>query len=212
MSMSLSQGQYFDQRQAPALELRCALYRTVGDIELLSLHRIRTRIKSLNVHDLTRKKLVGEILRENADYRKQFKNNWYCLTPTGLDNAIAQTLEFLDQTSISSLNHLSEGLMKTMLTKEMQKCLKTQELKMKGWFADNYDELIYDTTTKIPFAVVQKLRGYFQAWAFKQTNPFSESILDFVETVAKEEGLNTEKFTDYQDVWAELQKRDIRRN
>lgn len=183
---------------------------TVGEVELLSLHRIRSRIPTLDVHPVTRGYLVGELMEENRQYREDAGHNRYCITPDHLDSAVETTMGYLRDNTAAALASMRDPLQATpadvilRLEEITSQALETQDKKMREWFVDNYDSLIYDTNGNIPFAVVMALRGQLQAWAFQRINPFTNPMTDVIEGIVKGKGLDPEKFEDHMDMWKYL--------
>ncbi len=209
MSMSLCCGQAL--MQVPELTQGLILdYNVTGDIDLFSLHRIKHRIPTLDLHPLVRARLINEILKENAEYRKEQKNARYCLTASGVDNAVHQTVDALRTRLRGDLTRITDEDFKDQFRSVCVSAIETQDSKMRTWFADNYDNLLYDQSGKIPFPVVLAMRQRFRRWASERNFSFNEDILMFIEEVATSVGINTKKYPDYKSIWEELKSERYR--
>lgn len=97
MSMGFSMSFGMSLRQEQRLEQKITVpFDTAGDVDLLSLHRIRTRIPSMTfgpgVHKTApRDMLSRNLMEENARYRREQNHKRYCITPNGLNTAIDNT-------------------------------------------------------------------------------------------------------------------------
>lgn len=203
MSMGLRQMQTCSLR--PELKQIVVLhYRDAGDLELLSLHRIRHRIDSLSVHPDVRKKLVLELMRENQSYREANDKEWYCVTPNALDRATAVTKGYLEDITRSGVMVQDNERIKAVLWKVLSGKINEQDRTIRQWFMDNYDSLIYDTNGKIPYPIVMGMRGQLSKWAIGQTNPFSQPIGEFIEETARSVGLDPEAYDGPDEIWEKL--------
>ncbi len=179
-------------------------YETIGDLELLSLHRIKNRIHSLGSDSLVRKKLIGELIRVNEEYKKETGNNWMCITPSGLDEAVLGTTEYLSSQMELGISTLDDQNYKAIFKKVLGEKLDGEVNIMKNWFVKNYDNILYKVDGKIPYSVVLKMRERFSTWALNNTNPFSEPIGELIEEVALSSGINSNDYDSYKDLWKDL--------
>lgn len=205
--LSLTLAPIQSLRQIQRLELP---YQTVGDIELFSLHRIKNRIISLDVHPLTRGKLVRRLLGENRDYRERMHCQKLCVTFGGLEASFDDTIEYLREQVKLGLGTLDDKALREVLGARMEELVDRQQTKIRRWFRDNYDNLIYDQSSTIPFPIIIRMRRRFSAWALGNSGVSSESIYDVIEEAAKEVGINPDSYESYEGLWEDL--REIKNN
>jgi hypothetical protein len=193
-------------RQRMGLHLSQYIYETSGELELLSLHRIKNRISSLDVDPDVKDRLVSELIRENQAYRRDHNNKWSCITPIGLDNAVSGTRKFLEEHVELGFGTLDNGELQEVLRQQMYSAVDVQEKKIKEWFYRHYEEIIYDTSRRIPYPVLMQMRGQLGLWAMKNTNPFQQPIEDLVSDAARSVGLDPDKYATPENVWEALGK------
>ena len=68
----------------------------------------------------------------------------------------------------------------------------------KAWFDERSEQILYDTSGKIPWAVVCRLRQNLSAWIAGAANPFGADIEDAIVEIARGEGIRS---TDPGDAW-----------
>jgi len=141
MNLSLSLKQSYKLEQKLVMKSR---YVTSGDLELLSLHRIKNRIHSLDIESPLKSKLIGELIRENREYRKISKNKWNCITPISLDVAVDNTYNFLKDQVKLGVETIDDIQVKSVLNKFLFNKAKEQNGNIKKWFSNNYDKILYD--------------------------------------------------------------------
>lgn len=178
----------------------------IGELELFSLHRIRHKIPGLDVHAGVRGKLIEELIRENQEYQQMYKNKKLCVPVLGVNNAIDVTTNFLIDYSLEALDTIKDSEVRLVVKDRMYPAIKIQEARMKTWFADNFDDLLYDTQGKIPFPVVLAMRKRFGEWAKGQDVNFHQPVIELLEEVASSVGLNTKAYNNYQDIWDDLKE------
>ena len=193
------------QRLNPGLKLVITMpYVTSGDLELLSLHRIKNRIGGLDVNEQVRRKLVEELVIANDGYRESSGNNWMCLTPSLLESSVEGVNVFLNRHARLVASVTKDKRLQDMARKQVKSIYD----KMRGWFSQNYDELLYDMSRRIPYPIVRKMRDRFRLWATENIAIFSEPIGDLIKEAAVDEGLNPDDYKEVEDLWAELKKRE----
>ena len=107
-----------------------------GDLELLSLHRIKNRINNLDVHPEVRQKLIVNLVRENQEYKQTSGNNWSCITPTSLDNAVYSTIAYLRK-KLDLYDLKNQKVKIDFLCNDIEICLRYYQLTNKDnktWF------------------------------------------------------------------------------
>jgi len=168
---------------------------TSGDIPLYSMHRISRRLqqKPPEIPDSLIRILSQSLIAANAVYRQNTGNNWNCLTSNNLVGAIGHVDRKLAGVMTVTRMRRPEDLetdqeLKELLDKQRQEYLGL----IKGWFKENYDELLYITNGKIPWAIIRRLERGLASWISGVINPFSEDIDQMVLMVAKEEGVIAE--------------------
>ncbi|MAG39977.1 hypothetical protein CMI41_03345 [Candidatus Pacearchaeota archaeon] len=195
------------QRQAPYQSQRQALtlpYETVGDLELFSLHRIKNRIGTLGVHETTRNTLVTNLLKENQKYRELTTSKKYCVTFQGVDSAFDRTVDFLRKQSAMGLKTIKDQEVREELSSRITEALAEQGVKIRSWFDSNYDGLIYDQSSKIPFPVIRQMRKSFSAWASGNIGITLGAIGDLIAAAAKEEGIDPKRYGSDEELWEDL--------
>ena len=179
-------------------------YSTAGELELLSLHRIRTRIGSMQVDAGVRDYLVKELADQNREYIKDTGKNWRCITPNGLDTAVSGLEEYLKESIDRGIATIDGKANQQELQTLLYPAIETQVTKVKTWFTEQYDNILYDTSGTIPYSVVMALRKKFSAWVMTKSNPFSEPIEGVIEEAARDQGLNPDDYDSYEDIWKKL--------
>ncbi|PIN91274.1 hypothetical protein COU57_01330 [Candidatus Pacearchaeota archaeon CG10_big_fil_rev_8_21_14_0_10_32_14] len=206
LSMTLSMSPRLEQRQDMELSANIFLGDYSGDIALLSLHKIKNRIPSLDIDKGVRSKLVKQLLKENREYRNEIGKSWNCITPIRLDNAVHSTREYLENTVETALSTYEPRNIVPRLREIMTGKVKEQDDKIKRWFVDHYDEILYDMDGKIPYAMVQRMREQLSTWSLGHENPFYTPIEDFVVETAKAKGLFYHPSMSTQDVFDALKE------
>jgi hypothetical protein len=195
---------------APRLEQRVTqtqlLYETVGDIELYSLHRIRTQLPTLGVHERTRQFLLRRLLAENAHYREQGRHGKYCVTGEHIENATNETMEFLKNEADLGLATILEEPTRDKVKAFMESKLKEQETKIKAWFTENWDALYYNMDSKLPWPIVQQLRRKLQGWAAGNAGAWYQDIGEFTQEVGNVNGLQFNSETPPEELWDALRE------
>jgi len=207
-SPTMSMGMSMSLRLEPRLVLTQsqALYETSGDLELLSLHRIKNRIPTMQVHDIVKRKLVTELIRENQEYQRVAKNKKMCITPNALDNAVYATGDFLAEQRNLGLATVDDLKQRSAFERLMTKQIGVQTNVIKNWFSDNYDQLIYDMEAKIPWPIIVRMRAQLGRWALGETNPFNQPIEQLIEETASFVGLNPNNYDSSVEMWDALKK------
>jgi hypothetical protein len=203
--MALSLGCSVELRQELAPR-QLLLYDTAGEVELFSLHRIRSRIRGLDVHFAVRGKLVHELLARNAEYQRIYGNQKLCVTAGDVDSSVYGTVKAIEERNKSDLSQVVDMTIRAKIKDVFEDRRAVQQQKMRQWFADNYDRLLYDTSSRIPFPVVLAMRRRFFKWANQQDFDFNEPIQELIEEAASSVGLDTREYTDYKDVWEALKR------
>jgi dsDNA-specific endonuclease/ATPase MutS2 len=190
MSCSLRQAIEFTQ------SLSQTLGETWGDIPVYSLHKIKNLLKKIGIKispDM-QKLLIETLIRANQIYREQSGNNYNCLTSNNLVWAIEQ----IDQSLKDLIQQINanvgqeNALAAQMLTKSLEdKRSRAMEI-IKNWFHDNYERLLYDMSSHIPWPIIQKLRYSLLIWKMGAINPFVQDIEEVILEVAEAQGIQTD--------------------
>ena len=204
----MSLGMRMSLSLAPKLELvqTQALYETSGDLELLSLHRIKNRIPTMQVHEAVKGKLITELIRENQEYQRTAKNKKMCITPAALDNAVYKTRDYLVEQMNLGLTTVDDMARRAAFQRLMSQQIKSQTGVIKNWFSGNYDELIYDMEAKIPWPIIVRMREKLGQWALGNTNPFHQPIEDLISETACSVGLNPDNYDSTEEMWDVLKR------
>jgi len=202
--MNFGLGMRLEPRQELELVQSMILYETAGDLELLSLHRIKNRMTSMNVHTTVRVKLISELFKENQEYQRVAKNKKMCITPTGLDNAVYNTRDYLIDQMNLGLATVDDRKIQEAAKNVMSKQVENQTGIIRTWFSKNYDQLIYDMEAKIPWPIIVRMRGKLSQWALGNTNPFNQPIEELIEETAVSVGLDPEDYDTPEQIWDKL--------
>ncbi len=193
--------------QAIGLPLNLVLsYETAGDLELLSLHRIRNRINSLTIDGQVKQVLVAELVKENQEYIESSGRNWRCITPRSLDTAVDNTRNYLTERTNLAVASIDDLAARSKIRSALEAAVSAQDKKIRTWFANNYDHLIYNTDGEIPFPIVRMMRDAFAVWALGKANPFHEPIEDVISRAATASGINPDDYDSYETVWEQLKE------
>ena len=192
------------QEQALVLGLRQSFGESSGDIPIYSLHRIQNLIRKhpIDIGETLQNMFLRNVIRANKKYKRDSGNDWSCLTSNNLVDAI----EWTDATVKKFINQSRKGQPKELLShvKFIIKCLheKREEeiLKIRDWFYDNYEKLIYDMDGKIPWGVIQHLRRDLSVWIIGKYHPFLQDIEVMIVEVANKLGVGYEGIS-AEDAW-----------
>lgn len=172
--------------------LRQSVGETIGDIPLLSLHRIKGMLKrqpmavSSEVCALLQRHLVAQ----NQIYRADSGNDWNCLTSHNLDAAVEGVSQQLRQGNEIVRGGSTENAVAMEKVFALLEARRSETLAViRQWFVDHYDDLAYDMSGKIPWPIVQRLRRNLSVWVSGVANAFGADIEDAILEVAKAEGL-----------------------
>jgi len=173
---------------------------TCGDIPLYSLHRISKRLTaaSVGVNQEMIKKVIQEIIEANLRFQERTEKKWNCLTSNDLDLAILT----LDESLAETINVIFSDQPKVVtdkLNENRKDCLK----RIRNFFYNNYDNLLYNTDGKIPWVVVRMLHRKLKVWTLGTCNPFEEDMIDFLQEIAVEQKIDISGLDD-EDVWSKL--------
>ena len=205
MSASLSFGFRQEQRLTQSLSLSQSLGETSGDIPVYSLHKI-VRLLERNPLDISaelRAMLDRALVTANRTYRRESGNAWNCLTSSNLVAAIESVnsevgrLNALATSNLPAAYASRAAAISALLAKKRSECIAL----MKGWFEANYNDLLYDMSGKIPWAVVQKLRRSLGLWVVGATSPFVQDIGEMILEVAREKHVSADN---PEDAWEAL--------
>lgn len=178
--LSLSQSHRLDLRLEPAIRLiqDQGHYNKIGDLELYSLHRIQSRFKTIPIGDNLRNGFFLALIDQNQKYQKETDSKRFCITSDHLYNAIGELRKIL----ISKLSTNKEIL----IDNQFKIIIK--------WFDENYNDLLYDTSGKIPWPIVCMLRKRLSLWIIKiKENPFDLDLEETILNTAKEQGFDTDR-------------------
>ncbi|MDD5146710.1 MAG: hypothetical protein PHN39_03150 [Candidatus Pacebacteria bacterium] len=190
-------------KQKPELKMVLPMEQ-IGDIPLLSLHRIKNLLKKkpITVSKEIAAALIGSLLSANREYKEEVGKDWNCLTSNHLVFAIEEVENYLKKvidTAISSLSGIEE---QKKPVKEILESNKEANIKkIQEWFFDNYDSLLYDTKGHVPWLIVQRLRNCLSTWIATSINPFGRDIAEAILEVAKEQGIDAETA---EDAWIKM--------
>lgn len=165
---------------------------TFGDIPTYSLHRIKNMMvkKQIGIGKELEQILIGCLLEANEKYKKDSGNDWSCLTSNNLTDAIEAMGNKVDEV-INNVDNCPRET-KIIMFAVKKKLIEKRDANIKlvsNWFFDNYDDLLYIKSGKIPWPIIKKLRAGLALWIGKAANPFREDIEKVILEVAKENGL-----------------------
>ncbi len=183
-------------------ELRQSIGDHSGDIPIYSLHKIKNLLgkRPLDISRDLNKILVYNLVKANGEYKEDSGNDWNCLTSNNLVKAITNTegkikesIDLVTDAYPREQSRIAE-LMKGTLEKHGDKNMDT----IKGWFEQNYDLLLYDTSGKIPYPIILQLRKDLSFWITSKINPFEKDIEDFIIDAASKDG---KRYSNAEDAW-----------
>lgn len=179
---------------------------TLGEIPLYSLHRIKNLIAREGIGGFNAEILnegIRALVRQNLIYRKESNNDWNCLTSENLLNAFADikksltgAIRGIDPQFVRLPNEETFAVLRRLVT-QREKIIGTFE----RWFSTNYERILYDTTGKIPWPIIQRLRVSLNLWITQRCNIFGTDIEEAIKSVAIEHGL---KVTTAEDAWIKM--------
>lgn len=178
LSCSLGQRHEIFLRQELGLRLlqNQGHYNTIGDLELYSLHKIKKLLKTLLLNENLKKGLFLSIVEQNNKYRQDTNSERFCITSQHLFDAICN----LEKVLIDKIGR----------NKKIDQAIKT----IVEWFDDNYDDLLYDTSGKIPWPIVCMLRNKLKLWILNiRKNPFDIDLEEAILDTAKQQGYNFDR-------------------
>ncbi|MEK6856170.1 MAG: hypothetical protein AABX66_03375 [Nanoarchaeota archaeon] len=174
-----------------------------GELELLSLHRIKNRIGSMEVHPQVRSKISLGLIKRNAQDRELNQHGRYSLGINDLDSTCDEVKDFLNEQAKNVAEAYRKFTPETYARAKdiLVRAVDTQDTKIRKWFVDNYDNLIYDTNSKIPWPIVRRMRNSLEMWAVGETSFLSEPVEDLVVEVVKSCGRSPDEFEDIKKMW-----------
>tara|TARA_Y100000310_G_C20589550_1_gene767232 strand:+ start:105 stop:710 length:606 start_codon:yes stop_codon:yes gene_type:complete len=181
-------------------------FETAGELELLSLHKIKNRIDGLDIHSEVRQKLITSLIKENNEYKTDSGNNWNCITPNSLYYSVDNTINYLTEQLNIGISAIDDAKIKQATRKVVYNEINVQNTKIKQWFHTNYDNIIYDTRGNIPYPIVRQMREELGKWVLGNTNPFSEPIGDLIEKTARSVGIDPNHYENYEGIWKALKR------
>jgi hypothetical protein len=177
---------------------------TSGEIPMYSLHRIKRmmRRQPIAISPELLGLLLQNLISANADYKDASGNDWNCLTSENLVDAIEATNEMVEQ-GINGIKDIPKELaqMRDQLLAKLHRGRVANIKLIQKWFERNFDSLLYDMKSKIPWAVVCRLRRDLGYWIATKVNPFGKNIEEMVLEVAKEAGVVAD---DPEEAWEKM--------
>jgi hypothetical protein len=172
-----------------------------GDIPVYSLHRIKNMLRKnpINITGQLQKVLIEELLLQNKEYKQESGNDWSCLTSQNLVDAI-EGIDKRIQCVIEQAQNCPDEMAKVVKA-ITEKLLETKDMdvaKIKNWFFENYDDLLYACDGKIPWPIIRRLRSDLSLWIIRNVNPFEKDIEEMILEVAGE------KFETAEDAWVAM--------
>lgn len=177
-----------------------------GDIPIYSLHKITKKLCKLEKIGISKDLqciLTRKILVANNKYKEESGNDWSCLTSQNLADAITWTHEdgicMIDNIVISQPEEVRAIVCELVL--ELKQELEKNIVIIRDWFVINHEDLLYDTSRKVPWVVVRRLRKDLSRFIVGSFNPFDEDIGEWINTIASEEGI---KSSNPEDAWVKM--------
>ncbi len=193
--MGFSLGQSLVLRQSVRLtqSLSNSFGETIGDIPLYSLHRIKNLLlrESPELSRELRASLERAIIRANQRYQEESGNRrWSCLTSNNLVEAIEEFDAEIGKV-IEQLQAMpgDNPTFKQVVIGAMANKRVVTVAHVKTWFDARSDRILYDTSGKVPWFVVQRLRRDLACWIAGAANPFQADIDDAILEIAEENGV-----------------------
>ena len=168
--------------------------------------KLRPVIPTMDVHEEVKRGLCRNLIKNNTTYREESGKNWYCITLGYLDLSVEETKESIEEIAMKSLLTVDNPQLRRVIKNKFSQAVGDQDKIMKTWFSRNYDDLLYKTDGTIPYPVVVRMRDKTSQWAIGNSNPFNQPIKEFIEEVARENGLNPDDYKSYEEIWKELKR------
>jgi hypothetical protein len=191
MGLSLSLEPSLRLELSTRLTLRQTLGETFGDIPVYSLHRIKNQMQKhpIGINENLTRMLVRNLLLANKEYKEETDNDWNCLTSNNLINAFEWMNKDVSETIEGIMNCPQEHKERMLIIKEkFQKEWDGKFEVIKQWFWNHYEDLLYNTASKIPWSIIQRLRSGLSLWISKQGNIFDLDIEEMIMKIAEESG------------------------
>lgn len=203
MQLSCILRQKIELEQSLCLGL--AVGETSGDIPIYSLHKIKNFFvkQPIQIDKSLRAILFQELLRANKVYRKESGNKWNCLTSLNLVNAIERLNDKIKSTIDLAQTNQDEVPGIDKLIAHMHNVREKNIELIRNWFYHHYEEIRYDTSGNIPWAVVCRLRSDLAKWKLGVSNPFYKDIEEMILEVAGDQGLETSFMTAF-EAWEKM--------
>ncbi len=211
ISLGLRQAVSIKQKIGLKIAFRQSFGETIGDIPVYSLHRIKSMMarSPIGISEDLKKVLIEALSAANVEYKLDSGNDWSCLTSNNLVDAI----EAVD----SALKEMIEGInlpeeqaqFRERLQEELSLVREQGILSIKQWFEAHYDQLLYDMSGSVPWAVVHRLRLNLGYWIATKGNRFGDDIEDVILDIAKESNIVTD---DPEVAWKKMGGKVFRSN
>lgn len=174
-----------------------------GDIPLYSLHRICGiyRRNPPPVSEQLRQILKRRLFEANREYRRESGKSWNCLTSLNLVWAIEKVDEDVERITTGP-GAIPDGPNRDRFVQLFNEHRVKEVGKIQYWFEVNFNDLLYITDGKIPWAVIQRLQRNLGEWISSGENPFHQGIEEMILDVAKEHGIDQAE--DAEDAWERL--------
>ncbi len=183
--------------------LRQAIGETSGEIPVYSLHRIKGMMKRqpIQISDELRMLLLQNLLLANEEYKTASGNDWNCLTSNNLVDAIEATDGNLRRSIEATRLPTQYARIAERLFAKLHEGRTSNVTTIQQWFESNFDSLLYDMRSNIPWAVVCRLRRNLGYWIATKANPFGQDIEEMILEVGKENGVDTD---DPEEAWEKM--------
>lgn len=147
---------------------------TIGDTPLFSLHRVNTILRKNppKIGDELTRLFVRFLFKYNKRFQEKTGKKWSCVTLDGFRFSVTDTDSELQKTIIENSNGLNLSI------EELENMKKIQIDKIILWFEVNYDDLIYNTNSKLPWVFIQYLKGRLTAWRNGMEFAFDQTIVE----------------------------------
>lgn len=203
MQLSLGTSLGLSVSLGETLTLSCSFGEHSGDIPLYSLHRIcgMYRRNPPPVSEQLQEILKRRLFHANREYRRESGKKWNCLTSSNLVWAIDKVDEDVKQITTGP-GAIPEGPNHDRFVKLFDEHRVKEIGKIQHWFEVNFNDLLYITDGRIPWAIIQRLQRNLGEWISSGDDPFHQGIEEMILDVAKANGINQPD--DAEDAWQRL--------
>lgn len=194
----------------PSLEQRTELenlpYKTLGDLELFSVNRIRDRLAALDFDPDVRRRITQYLSEENRKQWCSENHGRNSISFNTLDYCVEMLRDYLNEQVRLALESQMESTSElTFLQQNLQQGVTVNINLIKKHLSQNYRLTLYDTHGLVPAPLVREVERKFQQWTKGNREVLSEPLEPLVRKIAEGLGLYTINYSP-RKIWDELMK------